>query len=73
MSELNTVPVLTCKRCGELYTIAHLSTAQPDVSGDKLRELMRSLGKIGYCPACLQQRQWYIDQNRLPDWEAGRP
>ena len=73
MSELSTTPVFICKRCGELYTISHLSTAQPDVSGEQLKDFMRALSKIGYCPACLQQKQWYIDQDRLPDWEAGRP
>ena len=73
MSELSTTPVLVCKRCGEMYTVAHLSTASPDVEGKKLHELAVSLSKMGYCSVCMKRRQWYEQQGRLEDFEAGRP
>ena len=73
MSELKTNPVFICKRCGEYYTIAHLSTAFSDVSGEGLHKLAVSLSKMGYCPACMKRRTWYAQQGRLKDFEAGRP
>jgi len=73
MSELSTEPVLKCKRCGELYTISHLSTLSPDPDGAKLSEFISNIAKMGYCQTCLQARQWYIDQGRLADFEIGVP
>ena len=73
MSELSTQPVFTCKRCSVLYTVSHLSTAFSDPDGAELRRFMNNLKKIGYCPTCLQIRNWYIEQGRVEDFEAGRP
>lgn len=73
MSELSTEPVFTCKRCGSLFIVSHLSTAFPDADGTELRKLMNNLKKIGYCPSCLDSYNWYSSQGRIEDFIAGRP
>lgn len=73
MSELSTQPVFTCKRCGVLYSVSHLSTLTSDADGQKLNEFLGNIAKLGYCPSCLQAKQWYIEQGRLEDFIAGRP
>jgi len=71
MSQMNTTPVLSCKRCGELLVVSHLSTSESDPEGQILFSFMANLGKIALCPFCRQQRDWYIMQGRGEDWEKG--
>jgi len=71
MSVMKTKPVLICKRCGRAYTF-FLKTSIEDVEGKILYQLMDGILKDGYCDQCFAQRNWYSQQGRLSDWEAGR-
>jgi hypothetical protein len=73
MSEMKTQPVFLCRRCGTPVVVNHLSTATSDPEGKLLSELMKGLGKIALCPYHQAQRDWYAQQGRMEDWEAGRP
>jgi hypothetical protein len=73
MSKMKNRPVFMCKRCGKALIVADLHTTRPDEDGTLLFELMKGLKDIAYCKQCLNKRQWYINQNRVADWEAGRP
>jgi hypothetical protein len=72
MSEMSTQPVLKCKRCGKVYTFS-LRTTTPDSEGALLHKLMDGVLKDGLCSDCTARKSWYIQQNRLPDWEKGLP
>lgn len=63
MSQMSTVPVLKCSQCGENYTLAHLSTTQPDPDAKLLHQLMRDFGNNGICPVCLERKN-YADRQR---------
>lgn len=73
MSELSTQPVFTCKRCGTLYSVSHLSTSVNDPDGHELYKFLENIARMGYCQSCLQAKQWYTEQGRLEDFVAGRP
>jgi len=73
MSQMNTVPVLKCRRCGKPVMVTHLSTVASDVDGEVLGRFMASLNEIAYCPFHLRQRNYYAKIGRMEDWEAGRP
>lgn len=70
MSQMSTVPVLYCKRCGRPFKVTHLSTRMPDPEGVLLGQLMANLNKLP-CPTCQRQKQYYIDQGRGEEWEKG--
>ncbi len=72
MSEMNTRPVLICKGCGKIYTFA-AHTSKPDAEGEFLNKIMIEVAKDNLCADCTAKKSWYIQQNRVLDWEAGRP
>lgn len=71
MSVMKNKPVLLCKRCGTAYTFS-LSTTSSDAEGNQLFAFMDGIAKDHLCRACQAKKSWYINQNRLADWEAGR-
>ena len=70
MSQMKDRPVLFCKRCGRAYTFT-LSTTAPDQEAKQLYTFMDDVLKDHLCAACTAAKSWYINQNRLPEWEAG--
>jgi len=72
MSEMQNSPVLQCKRCNKTYTFA-LRTMSPDQEGEQLYKFMDEILKDGLCADCTARKSWYIQQNRLADWEKGLP
>lgn len=72
MSQMNTKPVLLCRRCGRPLVVSHLSTSKPDPSGEELHGLIANLSKIALCDYHRRQRDYYIMQGRGEDWEKGR-
>lgn len=73
MSQMNSVVVMACKRCGKPVLVTHLSTTEADAGGELLGQLMQGLKDIAYCPYHLKQRNYYAAIGRMDDWEAGRP
>jgi hypothetical protein len=73
MSQMSTIPVFTCKRCGRPVFVTHLSTSDADPELTRLREMMSNLKKITLCNDCRRAYNWYAMQGRTQDWEAGRP
>ena len=73
MSQLSTTPVVKCKRCGKPVTITHLSTRDPDPTGELLFKLLQFVGSNTLCKTCKRSRDYYLSINRLDDWEHGRP
>ncbi len=73
MSQMKSAVVLRCVRCGRPVILAHLSTTQPDVNGDELHRMMHNVAAKALCEHCQNARLYYIQENRLEDWEAGRP
>jgi hypothetical protein len=73
MSVMQTQPVFLCRRCKRPLVVAHLSTASPDPDGRLLHDMMSNLHKIALCDHCQKQRTWYAQNDRIEDWEAGRP
>lgn len=71
MSEMKTVPVFKCNRCGRNVRVTHLSTAEPDYDGEQLFAMMRNLNKITLCNECQAKRNWMMRNGRQEDWEKG--
>jgi len=46
---------------------------QSDPDGTLLHDMMSNLHKIALCDHCQRQRNWYAQNDRIEDWEAGRP
>jgi len=73
MSVMQTQPVFLCRRCKRPLVVTHLSTVSPDPDGRLLHDMMSNLHKIALCNNCQKQRTWYAQNDRIEDWEAGRP
>lgn len=73
MSQLSTVPVVRCKRCGKPLAITYLSTTTEDHEGKQLNELLQNMGRNALCSACKQSYNYYASQGRTEDWRMGRP
>jgi hypothetical protein len=73
MSVMQTEPVFLCRRCNRPLVVKHLSTTSADPDGRLLHEFMANLHKIAFCDLCRKQRNWYAANDRIEDWEAGRP
>ena len=73
MSVMQTRPVFLCRRCKRPLVVTHLSTVQSDPDGTLLHDMMSNLHKIALCKHCQRQRNWYAQNDRIEDWEAGRP
>lgn len=43
-----------------------------DPTGEKLPMVAKVLGEVALCRPCRKRRNWYSQQGRLADFEAGR-
>jgi hypothetical protein len=63
-------PVFFCKRCGEpVYLYAN---TRDDPTGALMERVVASMSKLALCEFHRKQQEYYIQQGRLEDWEAGR-
>jgi ribosomal protein L40E len=69
MAEMQNIPVLICKRCSKAYSFsAHTNN---DQEGTLLFQVMHEMAEEKLCAECTARKSWYIQQNRLADWERG--
>ena len=67
MSQLSTVPVYKCPRCGTLVTMT-AKTYVPDEKGDLLQKIAKNMGKVAFCRECLNAKQYFDSHGRPEDF-----
>lgn len=67
MSQMATIPVFKCRKCGNPVAVKSLSTIN-DPSAEKLKGLMQNLSKIALCKYCQMMYNWYAMQDRTAEF-----
>lgn len=68
MSQMATVPVFACRKCGKPVYVTHLSTKADDPQAENLRILMRGLSSIALCKECRKAYNYFASQNRANEF-----
>jgi hypothetical protein len=67
MSQMATIPVFACRRCGNPVYVVHLS-AYNDPNSEKLKGMMQNLPKIALCKPCMAQYNYLASQGRSEEF-----
>lgn len=67
MSQMATIPVYACRKCGKPVYVVHLSM-RDDPKAEKLKGAMQNLQKIALCKYCLMMYNWLALQGRSDEF-----